>query len=241
MEENTIYNKKHTLQDIKKSCEIRFGDNGELLELCLVAEELKNGIDRLQKYERVATIYGSARFPQDNIYSAKARELGFRLAKELGFAVITGGGHGIMEAGNQGAYDARGVSIGATIVLPHEQTTNTAVTEEIPFEYFFTRKTALRYGSEIAIYFPGGYGTFDEFFELITLVQNNKMEKIPIILFGVDFWSGMDKFVKEVLIDKFQTINAKDRDLYIITDDIDEVIKIAASAPVKKSGLGDQE
>jgi uncharacterized protein (TIGR00730 family) len=241
MEENTkTHNKKHSLEDIKNSCELHFGEDGELLELCRVGEELKQGVISVEKYSKLATIYGSARFSADHPYSLKAREVAKRLAQDLGFAVITGGGHGIMEAANIGAKEGGEASIGATIVLPHEQTTNTSVTEEIPFEYFFTRKTVLRYGSELAVYFPGGFGTFDEFFELITLVQNDKIRKIPVILFGSDFWSPLDSFIKKVLLEEFQTIDIEDTLLYTITDSVDEVIELAKKAPQKGAGIGEE-
>jgi uncharacterized protein (TIGR00730 family) len=157
----------------------------------------------------------------------------YRLTKELSYAVMTGGAGGIMAAGNHGAHRAGGVSLGSTIRLQHEQVTNKDVTEAIPFEYFFTRKTVLRYGSECAIFFTGGFGTFDELFELLTLLQTGKIKPIPVILFGSDFWGPLDEYIQKVQVEMFNTIEAMDRKLYTITDNIEEVIEIARSAPTK--------
>jgi uncharacterized protein (TIGR00730 family) len=138
-----------------------------------------------------------------------------------------------MAAGNRGAHRAGGVSIGSTIKLTHEQVTNPDVTEAIPFEYFFTRKTVLRYGSECAIFFTGGFGTFDELFELLTLLQTKKIKQIPVILFGTEFWAPLDSYIKKILEDTFGTISEGDRNLYTVTDSIDEVIEIAKHAKTK--------
>ncbi len=222
-----------TLNDIKNACEFRYGKNGEMVELCQMSEELRQGIDALQKFSRIATIYGSARLGEDSKDYKAVEELSYRLAKDLGYAVLTGGGGGIMEAGNRGAHRAKGTAIGATIRIPNEQKTNKYVTDVIPFYYFFTRKVALRYTSELAIYCPGGFGTFDELFEVLTLSQTKKMKKIPIVLFGTDFWNPLDKVIKTMLVDKYGTISPGDRGLYVITDDIETVIEMAAQAEAK--------
>lgn len=232
MEENAKY-KLLTAKDIRDACEFRYGKNGEMVEVCQMSEELKQGIDALQKFSRVATIYGSARFGEDSADYIETEKLAYALAKDLGYAIVTGGGGGIMEAGNRGAHRAGGNSIGVTIVIPHEQKTNKYVTEIIPFYYFFTRKVALRYSSELAIYCPGGFGTLDELFEVITLIQTKKMNRIPIILFGTEFWNPLDSFIKKMLLDKYGTINPEDRNLYVITDDIDTVVEVAALADLK--------
>lgn len=233
--------KPHTLDEIRQACQTRVGQSGELVEVCEVSEELIQGIDTVGKHDKLVTVYGSARFDEDNHPMAiAARTLGERLVREAGFGIITGGGHGIMGAANKGAHDAGGTSIGATIVLPHEQTTNKYVNDIAPFRYFFTRKTVLRYASEIAVYFPGGFGTLDELMELLTLVQTNKIKRFPIILFNSEFWKPLDAFFKETLAEKFKSISPEDRDLYIITDSIDEIIEIAKKTPNKKSTLGDE-
>jgi uncharacterized protein (TIGR00730 family) len=224
-----------TLGDIRNACEFRYGKNGEMVELCQLSEELRQGIDALQKFSRIATIYGSARLDEKHKDYVAVEKLAYALAKDLGYAVLTGGGGGIMEAGNRGAHRAGGVAIGATIRIPKEQHTNQYVTNIIPFYYFFTRKVALRYSTEIAIYCPGGFGTFDELFEVLTLIQTNKMKKIPIVLFGSEFWNPLDKVIKENLADKYGTISPKDRGLYVITDDIETVLEMAAAIDTKNS------
>ena len=224
-----------TLNDIKNACEVRFGQNGEMVELCEVSEEMRQGIDAVQKFSRIATIYGSARIPEESTIYKQVEELAYRLAKDLGYAILTGGGGSIMEAGNRGAHRAKGRAIGATIKLPFEQHTNKYVTDVIPFYYFFTRKLVMRYSAELAIYCPGGFGTMDELFEVITLVQTNKIKKLPIVLFGSEFWNPLDAFIKKTLLDEYGTISPNDRNLYIITDDIDTVVEIAAAADIKKS------
>lgn len=222
-----------TLSDIRNACEFRYGNNGELIEVCQISEELRQGIDILQKFPKIASIYGSARFYDDNEDYKAVEELAYTLSKELGLSILTGGGGGIMEAGNRGANRAGGVSIGATIRIPKEQLTNRYVTDIIPFHYFFTRKIALRYSTQISIYCPGGFGTLDELFEVLTLIQTRKMHKIPIVLFGSKFWNPLDKFIKENLLDTYKTISDEDRSLYIITDDVDTVVEIARKAKDK--------
>jgi uncharacterized protein (TIGR00730 family) len=230
---NKDHNTIHTLTDIKNSCTLTYGNNGELVELCAISKELAQGIEVVSNYPRVATIYGSARLTNDHPACVAAEEVAYRLTKDAGYAIMTGGAGGIMAAGNRGANRAGGVSLGSTIKLNHEQHTNNDVTQAIPFEYFFTRKTVLRYGSECAIFFTGGFGTFDELFELLTLLQTGKIKNIPVILFGSEFWQPLDNYIKAVQLEKFSVIAGEDRDLYTITDDIDEVLRLAQMAPTK--------
>ena len=210
-----------TVDDIKNACEFRYGKNGEMVELCQMSEELKQGIDALQQFSRIATIYGSARFKEDHPDYIATEKLAYALAKELGYSIVTGGGGGIMEAGNR------------------EQKTNKYVTDIVPFNYFFTRKVALRYSSELAIYCPGGFGTFDELFEVITLIQTKKMNPIPVVLFGTKFWNPVDKLIKKMLVEEYGTINNEDRHLYVITDDIPTVLEIAAATDLKNGSKGE--
>lgn len=231
--------KPHTLDEIKNSCQIRFGNDGELIEVCRVSEELVQGIDIVNKYDKLATIYGSARFSSEHPMYEIARKLGEALVKDAGYGVITGGSHGIMEGGNRGAFEAGGSSIGATIVLPNEQTTNEYVTEIAPFEYFFTRKTVLRYSSEIAIYMPGGFGTLDELFDLLTLVQTRKIKKVPVILFGTAFWNPLVDFIKKTLVEEWKTVSDFDLNLFVVTDSVEEVVSIAKKTPSKQGAISD--
>ncbi len=199
--------------------------------LCVVQKELEEGFKLVNKYEKSVTIFGSARLPEDNPYSLKATEIAKRLA-EHGYAIITGGGHGIMGAAHKGAYLAGGASVGMNIELPHEQTMNEYISDYIEFHHFFTRKVVMAYSAEAYIYFPGGFGTMDEFFEIITLMQTRKIPKVPVYLVGSEYWIELERFFREVLL-KFKTISPEDINLYTITDDIDEVVQGVLNAPVR--------
>jgi hypothetical protein len=186
-----------------------------------VMSEFVNGFDVLRKYSTAATFFGSARLnPQDPGYKA-AEALSAKLAKK-GFTIITGGGPGIMEAANVGAFKVGGKSIGLNIKLPIEQKLNPYVTESESFNYFFSRKVMLSFASEVYVYFPGGYGTLDEFLEIVTLVQTEKISKIPIVLYGKDFWEPLLTFFREHLFKKYKTIVKEDLDLFHVVDSVDE-------------------
>ena len=188
-----------------------------------VDRELADGFQIVNKHQRTVTIFGSARFGEDNKYYQLARNIGAAISK-AGYTVATGGGGGIMEAGNRGAHESGGDSLGFNIKLPHEQILNPYTTESMPFKYFFTRKVIMAYGAEAYVYFPGGFGTMDEFFEVLTLIQTGKMPKAPIILVGSDFWNGLDGFIREYMADMTKAISPGDENLYMITDDVDEVV-----------------
>lgn len=192
--------------------------------LSLIMREFRQGFEFLTKYEKSVTFFGSARTKPGDKYYEKAVRIGKRFAKEHGYAVVTGGGGGIMEAGNKGANEGGGHAVGLTISLPHEQITNKFVTDELAFHYFFSRKVMLSFAAEGYVYFPGGFGTLDEFFEILTLVQTKKAENIPIVLVGVDFWSPLVDYFKNTLVGSYSTISPEDMDLFIVTDDEDEVI-----------------
>jgi uncharacterized protein (TIGR00730 family) len=227
---NMTHHKHLTPDQIKNGC-IEIGTSEEGIRLCRVEEELKQGMEEMEVYDKAVTMYGSARFKPGDEYYDKARNLGYRIAKELGFAVITGGGPGIMEGGNRGAFEAGGKSIGAAIQLPMEQKDNPYLTDSIPFYFFFTRRATLSFSSRVFMYFPGGFGTFDELFEVITLLQTKKLKPVPIILYGSDFWKPlMEGYVRPILIEKFKTISAEDMNLFTITDDDDLVLKIIKEA-----------
>jgi len=198
-----------------------------------VLEELDRGYQLIKKYPRSVSFFGSARFHKDSPYYAKAESLAGKIVRELKYTVVTGGGPGIMEAGNKGAYDAGGVSVGFTIRLPKEQQTNPYVTESADFQYFFDRKTLLFFSAEAYIYFPGGFGTFDELFSLISSIQTHKVEPAPVILFGVEFWKPIVKVLKEKLLEEYRLIDAQDLNLWTITDSEDEVIDIVRNTPYR--------
>lgn len=188
-----------------------------------IDQEFADGFDIINKYNYTVSIFGSARFDESHPYYQKAREVAAALSDE-GYAVVTGGGGGIMEAGNRGAFEAGGRSIGFNIQLPKEQSLNSYTTESKPFRYFFSRKVMLAFSASGYVYFPGGFGTLDELFEVITLIQTKKMPYAPVILVGNEFWLGLDDFIKKHLLEGAHTISPGDENLYTITEDI-EVIK----------------
>ena len=196
-------------------------------------EEFARGYDLIKKYPRSVSILGSAKFKEDSLYYQQARSLSGRIAKELGYAVVTGGGPGIMEAANRGAYEAGGVSLGFAIRLPNEQAVNKYLTEYVKFEYFFSRKTLLFFSAESYVYYPGGFGTMDEFFEIVTLVETKKIPRVPVILIGRDFWTPILDLIKTRLYDEFHTIKTEDLDIYKIVDSEDEVLEIIKNAPFR--------
>ena len=202
-------------------------------KLKMINLELKEGIDSVARFNPSVTIYGSARLPKEDESYKKANELAFRLAKELGYNILSGGGPGIMEAANKGGYEAGVKSVGLTIRLPHEQGANPYVTDEIPFNYFFTRQASLSYSTEACIFCPGGFGTMSELFEILTLKKTRKIDNMPVILFGSHFWSGLDNYIKENLSDKYQTIDDEDTKLYIIEDDIDKIVSIVKESKIR--------
>lgn len=186
-----------------------------------IMSEFVTGFDVLRKYSTAATFFGSARLtPHDPAYK-DAEGLAAKLAKK-GFTIITGGGPGIMEAANVGAFKVGGKSVGLNIILPMEQKLNPYVTESESFHYFFSRKVMLSFASEVYVYFPGGFGTMDELFEIVTLIQTKKISRLPIVLYGKDFWTPMLEFFEKQLYGKYKTIDKDDMDLFHIVDSVDE-------------------
>ena len=187
-------------------------------------EEFEKAFKILHKYPARVTIFGSARTPASDPMYRKAEEIAAALA-EQGYAIVSGGGGGIMEAANRGAKDAGGHAIGFNIILPHEQKLNSYTTENLAFHYFFTRKVMMTFYAHGFIYFPGGFGTLDELFEVITLIQTKKMPPVPIILVGQTYWSKLDEFIKTQLRDNSLITNG-DEKLYTIVDDVHDICSI---------------
>lgn len=188
------------------------------------ARDLGQGLQAVRSFSQGVTIFGSARLPQDNKYCKMARKLG-NLLVENDHTVITGGGPGIMEAANHGAYELGGRSIGLNITLAHEQFPNPYLTDCITFEYFFARKVSLAMAAKVFVFFPGGFGTMDELSEILCLMQEAKMPKMPVFLIGKDFWKGFDKIIGKMMLLKL--INVKDAGIFKITNDVTEVVKAA--------------
>lgn len=188
-----------------------------------VVKEFETVFELLSKHEKTVTIFGSAR-QIDEASLTGAYDLAAKLARE-DYAVVTGGSFGIMGAANKGAYEAGGESLGLNILLPHEQNINPYVTASFEFEHFFGRKVAMTLDASAYIYFPGGFGTLDELFEIVVLQQTGKIPKAPIILVESDFWRPLDSVMRQILLDKYKTVSHEDMDLFRIYDDLDEVVK----------------
>jgi len=199
-----------------------------------ISREFKQGFEFLKKYPKSVTIFGSARSTIESSHYNDAYALASKITKETGYTIITGGGPGIMESANKGAYDAKGNSVGLNIILPHEQKINPNVTDSLHFNYFFIRKPMMMFAAEAYIFFPGGFGTFDELFGLLTLIQTNKIPKVPVILVGKDFWMPVKELVRNQMLNRHHTISKEDLDLLFITDSHDLVIKIIKKAPVSE-------
>ena len=189
------------------------------------ARDLQQGLAILRTFSQGVTCFGSARLKEDNKYYKMARELGQKLAQN-GHTVITGGGPGIMEAANRGAFEYGGRSVGLNTVLSHEQFPNPYLTDSLTFRYFFSRKVMLAMASKCYAVFPGGFGTMDEFSEVLILMQEGKMPKMPLFLIGKSFWKPLDKFYRSTFV-KNGVIGAHDTSIYKITDDINDVLKAA--------------
>lgn len=208
--------------------------------------DLVHGLETIRKYPQGVTIFGSARLHETSKYYQKAYELGAKLAQHS-HTVITGGGPGIMEAANRGAFENHGRSVGLNIYLATEQDLNPWTTDSMEFHYFFARKVMMTFSGKAFVFFPGGFGTMDEFSEVLELVHTGKTPHAPIFLFGSEFWSGLDKWFagpmsKLHLIETGNTDEMNEmphlakaadyglvhnaRDLYTITDDVDEILKV---------------
>lgn len=186
-----------------------------------IMSEFVEGFDMLKKYGLAATFFGSTRCGLDDAAYKAAEELSGRLAKK-GFAIISGGAQGIMQASNKGAFDAGGQSVGINITLPHEQEPNQYLTDELTLDHFFVRKVMLTFASEVYVYFPGGFGTLDEFFEILTLVQTKKIRKVPIVLYGREYWTPLIDFMKKTMLAENSAISPEDLDLFVLVDTVDE-------------------
>jgi len=197
-----------------------------------IISEFTEGFDKLSDIGFSISIFGSARTATEDYYYLKTVKIAERLAQE-NFSVISGGGPGIMAAANKGAAEGQAISIGLNIDLPFEQTPNEFQNRTLNFRYFFVRKVMFVKYSMGYVCMPGGFGTLDELFEALTLVQTNKIYKIPIILFGADFWSGLLDWMKDKLI-SHGTISEEDLDLILLTDSIDEVVEAMVKHRQKK-------
>lgn len=206
--------------------EIKTHDSWQIFK---IMSEFVEGFEKLSEIGPCVTVFGSARTKPDDPYYELAAKIAFKLVKR-GFGVITGGGPGIMEAANKGASKAKGKSVGLNIELPFEQESNPYIDHDklITFKYFFVRKTMFTKYSQGFIVLPGGFGTCDELFEALTLIQTGKIAHFPIVMVGKDYWEGLDKWFKKVVLKK-GNINADDVNLYHIVDTADEAVAVISN------------
>ena len=199
-----------------------------------ILAEFVSGFQFLVDFRKTVTIFGSAQVREDNRWYKEAEKLASLLSK-FDFGVVTGGGPGIMEAANRGAAENNGNSIGLNIELPNEQRVNPYVQKSVGFHYFFVRKVMLAYSAQAYVFFPGGFGTLDEFFELITLVQTKKIfAKIPIVMIGKEFWDPLLEWVKTDVHGKFKFIDEEDMRIYSIVDTAEEAFELIKNSPERK-------
>ena len=214
--------KKHNTN--KAWNEIKTNDSWAIFK---IMGEFVNGYEKLSQIGPCVSIFGSARTKPEMKYYKLAEKVAKKIV-DHGYGVITGGGPGIMEAGNKGAHLAGGTSVGLNIDLPFEQHDNPYIDNDksLDFDYFFVRKVMFVKYSQGFVVMPGGFGTLDELFEAITLIQTHKIDKFPIILVGSEFWSGLVDWIRKTLLDSFQNISEPDIDLVQVVDTEDEVIEI---------------
>lgn len=204
--------------------EIKTNDSWAIFK---IMSEFVNGYDTMSRIGPCVTIFGSARIKPGTPYYNLAEKIAYKISK-AGYGVITGGGPGIMEAGNKGAHLGGGTSVGLNIELPFEQHFNPYIDSDknLNFDYFFVRKVIFVKYSQGFVVMPGGFGTMDEFFEAITLIQTKKIGRFPIILVGTQFWSGLIDWIKNVLIEQEHTVSREDLDLFKVVDNEDEVLEV---------------
>ncbi len=201
-----------------------------------IMSEFVEGWQFITDYKNTVSILGSARFGEDNKWYGEARKLGAMLAKAK-IGVVTGGGPGIMEGGNRGACESGGESIGINIKLPFEQRINPYVIKSQAFYYFFIRKFMLFYTAQAYVFFPGGFGTLDEFFEMLTMVQTHKVERgsVPLVLVGKEFWTPLADYINDMLCEKYNTIGKDEMQIYHIVDTAEEAFELIKKSPARKN------
>jgi len=200
-----------------------------------IQSEFVEGFGLLAELPRAVSVFGSARTPRDHPHYLAGVQIGAALA-QAGYAVITGGGPGAMEAANRGCLDAGGLSVGLGIELPFEQELNEWVDVGISFRYFFVRKTMFVKYAQAFVILPGGFGTLDELFEALTLVQTRKVTRFPVLLYGTEYWSGLVDWIRSTMVDN-RTISPADLDLVTVTDDVEQVVaEIQAAEAARVDG-----
>ncbi len=197
--------------------------------------EFVSGFEQMGMIKPCVSIFGSARTKPTDRYYDETVKIAEKIVKQ-GFGVITGGGPGLMEAANKGAQQGDGTSVGLVIELPFEQEINPYIDKDkhINFDYFFVRKVMFIKYAQAFVVMPGGFGTLDELFEALTLIQTEKIKKFPIVLFGSDFWSGLIDWIKKTLLEEYHNVSPEDLDLIKIVDDVDEAVKHVSQFHTKR-------
>ncbi len=210
-------------------------EGAQLLHARQIGDEFLLGFDKVADLPKPAvTIFGSARVAEDHAAARAARDVGRRFA-EAGFAVVTGGGPGVMEAANRGAREGGGLSVGFNIVLPHEQRSNPYLDVDVVFEHFYVRKTMFVKAAEGFVIFPGGFGTLDELFEAMTLIQTGKIFDFPVVLVDASYWRGLLDWIRDPLL-AGGMISPEDWDNLHVTDDPEEVVRLIVTAYESRAG-----
>jgi uncharacterized protein (TIGR00730 family) len=211
-------------------------EGAQLLHARRIGDEFLHGFDTVADLPKPAvTIFGSARIDESHRAYQEARAVGRRFG-EAGFTVVTGGGPGVMEAANRGAREGGGLSVGFNIVLPHEQHSNPYLDVEVVFNHFYVRKTMFVKAAEGFVIFPGGFGTLDEFFEAMTLIQTGKVLEFPVVLFDSEYWDGLLAWIRNPLLVE-RMISPEDWDNLQVTDDAEEAVRLVVSAYERRSSL----
>ncbi len=199
-----------------------------------IQQEFRDGFALLQKYPKSVTIFGSSMTQPESPRYTRAVEVAAKIVRETGYAVLNGGGPGIMEAVSKGAKEAGGHAVGLRINLLREHKPNPYLTDRMDFVYFFARKAMLAFAAETYIFMPGGYGTFDELFAALTLIQTAKIPRVPIILFDSSFWNPLKEFIANKMLAEDRTIDLQDMNLFEIVDSPERVIEIIKKAPTSE-------
>lgn len=225
-----------TLRTSASDHAIRFSDIGKGAEWMMfkILSEFVNGFYFLSKLKKEVSFFGSTRLKEDNVHYKEARELA-RLLQEEDYTIITGGGSGIMEAANRGAREGKGkgLSVGINIELPSGQRINPYVEESVSFSFFFTRKVMLSAASQAYVFFPGGFGTLDELFEMVTLIQTKKIDPVHVILVGKDFWQPLLDWIDTVVYKQHKAVNASDMKIYTLATNVQEAFHLIRNSREK--------
>lgn len=222
-----------SLDEYRSHAAAYVSDVEEAQRLDRIEEEFRHAFDFLAVLPKSVSVFGSSKSQPGSLYYEKARQLAARFVSEKNVAIVTGGGPGIMEAANRGAAEAGGISAGLTIELSTGEGHNSFANRTLQFHYFFSRKMALSFAASMYVFFPGGFGTMDEFFELVTLVQSKKIQRVPIFCVGASFWEPLERFFDYYMLRHDRMIEPTDLGLYTITDDLNLILECAESCQVR--------